>query len=270
MLDECQRISKPSSAVALAMKRIAVAAQPGRRIVISGTPIENSVGELWALFDFLMPGLLGSSATFRQAVTLPVARSRLLAATETDVAAASKALRGLHQRVLPFVLRRRKISVLPELPPKIIQDVDCTLSAVQRRYYAAIEKSTAARDAALSSGRDASTAPNALVRLERLRRLCFHPALVHQHVESRGDEEDMDDDDGEEGSGGSGSDSDDVGEARLAVRGGGERVWALKDSGKLLALRDLLCSCGFVDAAASADSNVDQSGVSSKHHRPIF
>ena len=105
------------------------------RLLLSGTPIQNNVTEIWGLFDFLMPGFLGTEANFR-ARFRAAARGKALATTATSAGtgnpgsaqreqaaadAHAAALHDLHQQVLPFVLRRTKDQVLDDLPDKIMQ-----------------------------------------------------------------------------------------------------------------------------------------------------
>lgn len=82
--------------------------------------LQNHVVDLWSLFDFLMPGYLGTRATFT-ATTAVVQKSRHAKTSDEVHAQAAQALATLHKQVLPFVLRRLKAQVLKELPPKIIQ-----------------------------------------------------------------------------------------------------------------------------------------------------
>ena len=94
------------------------------RLVLSGTPVQNNVTELWSLFDFLMPGYLGTESEFnskyRCAATMPKENARK-GAREKHMGSQLGALDSLHKQILPFVLRRTKEQVLDDLPPKIIQ-----------------------------------------------------------------------------------------------------------------------------------------------------
>ncbi|VVC86555.1 unnamed protein product, partial [Leptidea sinapis] len=95
----------------------------------------NNVLELWSLFDFLMPGLLGSERQFTARYSRPILAARDPKATPHHLQAGARACEALHRQVLPFLLRRVKEDVLRELPPKITQDYYCDLSPLQRSLY---------------------------------------------------------------------------------------------------------------------------------------
>jgi TATA-binding protein-associated factor len=94
------------------------------RLVLSGTPVQNNVMELWSLFDFLMPGYLGTETEFNskygRASTMQKEGSRK-GSRDKHLGSQLGALDSLHKQILPFVLRRTKEQVLNDLPPKIIQ-----------------------------------------------------------------------------------------------------------------------------------------------------
>lgn len=96
--------------------------------MLSGTPVQNNVTELWSIFDFLMPGYLGSESDFnskyRRAATMSK-DSRRRGTREKHMNSQLNVLDSLHKQVLPFVLRRTKEQVLHDLPPKIIQVGRC-------------------------------------------------------------------------------------------------------------------------------------------------
>ena len=117
ILDEAQAIKNASSQVAKASRLL----RGHHRLALSGTPIENHLGELWSLFEFLNPGLLGSARTFARtfaAKTTPPERREALA----------RALR-------PLILRRTKEQVAPELPERIEQTLYCELEGKQKKQY---------------------------------------------------------------------------------------------------------------------------------------
>lgn len=117
ILDEAQAIKNATTASAKAARLL----RARHRLALSGTPIENHLGELWSLFEFLNPGLLGTAKTFHRA---SAARTR----TDEDLEWLSRALR-------PFMLRRTKEQVAPELPRRTEQTLQCELEGAQRRHY---------------------------------------------------------------------------------------------------------------------------------------
>jgi SNF2 family DNA or RNA helicase len=120
VLDEAQHIKNRQTQNAQAVK--AVRAQ--HRLVLTGTPMENSVLDLWSIFDFLMPGYLGTAQDFRDRYEQPIAR-------ENDARAQTR----LARRLRPFVLRRLKKDVAADLPPRLEQVAFCELTSAQRQVY---------------------------------------------------------------------------------------------------------------------------------------
>jgi superfamily II DNA or RNA helicase len=120
ILDEAQHIKNPDTQNAQA----AVALHARHRFVLTGTPMENSVRDLWSLMNFVLPGYLGSRTDFRERYEQPLARE-----------AAPEVQRRLARRMRPFLLRRKKTDVAKELPEKLEQLVVCDLSAPQRAAY---------------------------------------------------------------------------------------------------------------------------------------
>ncbi|MFN2476521.1 MAG: DEAD/DEAH box helicase, partial [Chthoniobacterales bacterium] len=123
VLDEAQHIKNPETQNA--QSAFAIRAQ--HRFVLTGTPMENSVRDLWSIMNFALPGYLGTRADFRERYELPLARG-----------AAPEAQRRLSRRLQPFLLRRRKRDVAKDLPEKIEQVVPCDLTSAQRAVYDAI------------------------------------------------------------------------------------------------------------------------------------
>ena len=162
ILDEAQAIKNAASASAKAARLL----RGRHRLALSGTPIENHLGELWSLFEFLNPGFFGSAAGFGRAVSLP---SR---AEGADLELVGRALR-------PFILRRTKEQVAPELPEKFEQTIYCDLDAAQRRFYDDLRGHY--RQTLLASVARKGLARSKLQVLEallRLRQAASHPALV--------------------------------------------------------------------------------------------
>lgn len=127
VLDEGHIIKNSRTKTTLAVKQI----KAEHRLILSGTPIQNNVVELYSLFDFLMPGFLGTERQFHVRYGRPISQSRDAKSSSKEQEAGAMALEALHRQVLPFLLRRMKEDVLDDLPPKIIQDYYCDLSDIQ-------------------------------------------------------------------------------------------------------------------------------------------
>ncbi len=164
VLDEGQHIKNQSTLASKAVKRI----DCGQRFVLTGTPIENRLSELWNLFDFLMPGYLFSHREFVEKLEKPAVKS-----------GDAEALSQLRRMVQPFLLRRLKRDVLKELPPKIEHVRRISLSEAERKvYYAA---SAAARRTLDESGEGGKLA--VLAALTRLRQICCAPNLCFENYD---------------------------------------------------------------------------------------
>lgn len=179
VLDEGHVIKNPKTKTARAVRSVSA----NHRLILTGTPIQNSVLELWAMFDFLMPGFLGSEKSFKETYAKPIMASRDGKCTEADQEKGMIATEALHRQVLPFVLRRLKDDVLSELPPKIVQDYYCTMTPLQLRLYEDFaSEMTSGEDLSGSGERQASKSSAAgshvFQALSYLRRLCSHPKLV--------------------------------------------------------------------------------------------
>jgi SNF2 family DNA or RNA helicase len=160
ILDEAQTIKNPDSQVARAAHRL----RAGFRVTLSGTPVENRLEELWSQLHFTNPGLLGTREDFALRVAKPVAAGD-----------AQAALR-LRERIRPFVLRRLKREVAPELPPRSEVVLHAVLSDEERALYDAVRAATRVDVVArLGSGGSVLAALEALLRL---RQAACHPGLV--------------------------------------------------------------------------------------------
>lgn len=139
ILDEGHVIKNGKTKSSKAIKQLSA----NHRLILSGTPIQNNVLELWSLFDFLMPGFLGTEKQFTARFSRPILASRDPKSSAKEQEAGAIAMESLHRQVLPFLLRRMKEDVLDDLPPKITQDYYCELSPLQEQLYEDFSRSQA-------------------------------------------------------------------------------------------------------------------------------
>jgi len=168
ILDEAQMAKNPSSQIA----RVVRALRAEHRLALTGTPVENSLRDLWSIFAFVEPGLLGSEASFRRRFEVPIAE---------DGEAGERAAAILRSRLEPFVLRRTKEDVAPELPERTEVTLECDLSPLQKRLYRGVAEATR-RDVfeiVERTGIENSTV-HVLAALTRLRQICSHPGLIFE------------------------------------------------------------------------------------------
>lgn len=160
VLDEAQVIKNPESQVAQAAYRL----RGSQRLCLSGTPVENRLEELWSLMHFANPGLLGGRRDFSRRCAEPIANGD------------AHALSHLREKVKPFVLRRLKRDVAPDLPPRTERLLYVELDAAERDTYDAV-RAAARREVAerLAQGGSVLAALEALLRL---RQAACHPALL--------------------------------------------------------------------------------------------
>ncbi|MDF7665361.1 SNF2-related protein [Bifidobacterium sp. ESL0745] len=167
-LDEAQYIKNHATKSAHAVRSVSAR----HRFALTGTPIENRLSELWSIFDFLMPGMLGAYKHFRDRFEMPILSG--------DENAQAK----LQAFVGPFILRRLKSQVLKDLPDKIENVITVQLQGEQRRLYAALEQQLRAtlnkqRDIEYKTGKI-----QILAQLTRLRQACCDPRLLFSNVGS--------------------------------------------------------------------------------------
>ncbi len=159
ILDEAQAIKNASTATAKAARLV----QADHRLAMSGTPIENHLGELWSLFEFLNPGILGNAPRFNALLNGNDPTSRA----------------GLSHALRPFILRRTKDQVASDLPPKTEQTVYCELQGNQRKQYDQL-RAHYQRDLLARVDRDGINRSKVFVleALLRLRQAACHPGLI--------------------------------------------------------------------------------------------
>lgn len=162
VLDEAQAIKNTGTKRAKAV----MALKSRFRIAMSGTPIENNLGELWNLFHFLIPGYLGSAESFREKFIIPIEQYK------------NKASRAsLNRLIKPFILRRKKSDVLTELPPKteIVKWVE--MSDTEMAFYESLRKK-ALENLETTSGNPGQKQLRILAEITRLRQACCNSRLI--------------------------------------------------------------------------------------------
>lgn len=169
--DEAQYLKNPATALAKAARKLPAE----NRIALTGTPMENHLGELWALFDLILPGYLNNQKAFRTYYRKPIEESGD-AGRQTE----------LSRRVRPFMLRRTKDQVTPELPEKteIIRHVE--LNREQRDLYETVRASMDSRIRQVLSEKGVGRSQiDILDALLKLRQICCHPALLNRDTNAR-------------------------------------------------------------------------------------
>lgn len=242
VLDEGHLIKNPRAKVTIAVKQLL----SNHRLILSGTPIQNNVLELWSLFDFLMPGFLGAEKVFLDRFAKPIAASRYSKSSSKEQEAGALAIEALHKQVLPFLLRRLKEEVLDDLPPKILQNYYCDLSDLQKKLFEDFTKKEGKTIAEKAAAGDKEGKQHIFQALQYMRKLCNSPALVMK--EGHKQYEDT---------------------QRLLARQGS----SLRDpvhAPKLTALRDLLVDCGIGIDPSSENEVTTETSYVSPHRALIF
>ena len=221
VLDEAHIIKNPQTRMYQAIKQISA----DKRVILTGTPIQNNVMELWALFNFLMPNFLGSSNDFEIKYHKKMAQNIKKLNLQEDVQENifQTSLQEIRKRIKPFILRRLKSDVLKELPEKIINDYNCEMQPEQRQLY---EKYNV-----MYNNNKLNTEKSALSVIDKLRKICNHPYLLEnkeQILKSENDKNKM-----------------------------------IAASGKLIALEELLISLGF-ESAMKKDTLISSSSYENK------
>ncbi len=160
VLDEAQQVKNPAARQTRAVRAIPAP----RRIALSGTPVENHLGELWSIMEILNPGLLGSERTFRERFAVPIERY-----------GDERALAQLRALTRPFILRRLKTdrSIISDLPEKLEMKVRCALSREQASLYQAVVDEMLAK---IAGAEGIERRGLVLATMLRLKQVCNHPA----------------------------------------------------------------------------------------------
>ena len=167
VLDEAQAIKNAETKRAQAVQTL----QAGFRLALTGTPVENYLDELWSLFNFVNPGVLGSREGFQKRFARPIEKDK--------DPHARQALRAL---IRPFLLRRTKAAVLSELPPRTEQTLNVEMPDAERAFYEALRQRSLERIAALDAP-EGRRKFQILAEITRLRRACCNPALIDPAAE---------------------------------------------------------------------------------------
>ena len=221
VLDEAHIIKNPKTKMYQTIKKIAAE----KRVILTGTPIQNNVMELWALFNFLMPGFLGSENDFEIKYHKKMAQNIKKLNLQEDVQENifQTSLQEIRKRIKPFILRRLKSEVLKELPEKIISDYNCEMQKNQRELY---EKYNV-----MYNNNKLNPEKSALAVIDKLRKICDHPYLINN--------------------------------SEKKIKKDNEKEEMIKSSGKLIALEELLISLGF-EPAMDSSSLVNSSSYENK------
>lgn len=162
VLDEAQQIKNPDAKVTQACCAIRAEC----RLALTGTPIENRLLDLWTLFRFLMPGLLGNRRRFEDHANAPSPNLR------------RSFEKQLRKQIAPFILRRKKEHVVGELPPKVEMDLICPITELQRQSYESLlDRGREEMGDDLQTAMQAN-AMNFFTLLTRLRQVCCDPGLL--------------------------------------------------------------------------------------------
>jgi DNA excision repair protein ERCC-6 len=171
VLDEGHKIRNPNTAITLHCKELRTA----NRIILSGTPMQNNLMELWSLFDFVFPLKLGTLPDFRQQFELPIREGGYANASNLQVQTAIKCAETLKDAISPYLLQRYKEDVASDLPKKTERSLFCYLTPLQRDAY---ENFLSSDDMKSILNRKRQV----LYGVDMLRKICNHPDLQEHRV----------------------------------------------------------------------------------------
>ncbi|KAL1880772.1 hypothetical protein VTK73DRAFT_5157 [Phialemonium thermophilum] len=174
VLDEGHKIRNPNTTITVNCKELRTV----NRIILSGTPMQNNLTELWSLFDFVYPMRLGTLVSFRNQFEIPIRLGGYANATNLQIMTAQKCAETLKDTISPYLLQRLKMDVAADLPKKSEQVLFCKLSKPQRDAYEAFLKSEE-MVAILARTRQA------LYGIDILRKICNHPDLLDPRLRNK-------------------------------------------------------------------------------------
>ncbi|KAK5733688.1 DNA repair protein rhp26 [Elasticomyces elasticus] len=167
VLDEGHKIRNPNAGVTIHCKEL----RTHHRVILSGTPMQNNLTELWSLFDFVFPMRLGTLVGFRTQFEIPIKMGGYANASNLQVETASKCAVALKEAISPYLLQRFKVDVAADLPKKSERVLFCKLTKLQREAYEWFLQSEDMRG--ILAGKR-----QALFGVDILRKICNHPDLV--------------------------------------------------------------------------------------------
>ena len=171
VLDEGHKIRNPNTAITIYCKEL----RTPNRIILSGTPMQNNLIELWSLFDFVFPMRLGTLVNFRQQFEFPIRQGGYANASNLQVQTAMRCAETLKDTISPYLLQRFKADVASDLPKKSEQVLFCKLTRFQRDAY---ENFLGSNDLkAIMNGKR-----QILYGVDILRKICNHPDLVEHRT----------------------------------------------------------------------------------------
>ncbi|KAH8703452.1 putative DNA repair protein Rhp26/Rad26 [Talaromyces proteolyticus] len=177
ILDEGHKIRNPNTSITIHCKEL----RTPHRLILSGTPMQNNLSELWSLFDFVFPMRLGTLVDFRNQFEFPIRQGGYANASNLQVQTAARCAETLKEAISPYLLQRFKIDVAADLPKKSEQVLFCKLSPLQRKAYEQFLNSQECNS--ILAGRR-----QVLYGVDMLRKICNHPDLVtHKLFSSRAD-----------------------------------------------------------------------------------
>ena len=166
ILDEGHKIRNPNTAITIYCKEL----RTSNRVILSGTPMQNNLIELWSLFDFVFPMRLGTLVNFRTQFEIPIRQGGYANASNLQVQTALKCAETLKEAISPYLLQRFKVDVAADLPTKSEQVLFCRLTKTQRQAYEAFLCSDDMKS--ISAGKR-----QVLYGVDILRKICNHPDL---------------------------------------------------------------------------------------------
>ncbi|KAL5340886.1 SNF2 family N-terminal domain-containing protein [Aspergillus crustosus] len=171
ILDEGHKIRNPNTSITIHCKEL----RTPHRIILSGTPMQNNLTELWSLFDFVFPMRLGTLVNFRNQFDFPIRQGGYANASNLQVQTAAKCAETLKDAISPYLLQRFKLDVAADLPKKSEQVLFCRLTKIQRQAYMAFLGSEEMQS--ILRGRR-----QVLYGVDILRKICNHPDLQNHKL----------------------------------------------------------------------------------------